>query len=119
VKTTGDGILVEFASVMDALRCAVEVQRGPEDRRGIATEYRLTYIHANNRPPTNDWKRYDSISTEALPKRITKRYQKILALIKPGRLLVTKRYRTKVTKRYHSLEIALAVTPPRPEGPWL
>src|SRR5258707_15225862 len=28
VKTTGDGMLVEFASAVDALRCAVEVQRG-------------------------------------------------------------------------------------------
>jgi adenylate cyclase len=28
VKTTGDGMLVEFASVVDALRCALEVQRG-------------------------------------------------------------------------------------------
>jgi adenylate cyclase len=28
VKTTGDGMLVEFASVVDAVRCAVEVQRG-------------------------------------------------------------------------------------------
>lgn len=27
VKTTGDGILVEFASVVDALRCSLEVQR--------------------------------------------------------------------------------------------
>ncbi len=27
VKTTGDGILIEFASVVDAVRCAVEVQR--------------------------------------------------------------------------------------------
>ncbi|SDR49755.1 adenylate cyclase [Rhizobiales bacterium GAS113] len=27
VKTTGDGMLVEFASVVDALRCAVEVQQ--------------------------------------------------------------------------------------------
>jgi adenylate cyclase len=27
VKTTGDGILVEFASAVDAARCAVEVQR--------------------------------------------------------------------------------------------
>jgi adenylate cyclase len=27
VKTTGDGILVEFASVVDAVRCAVELQR--------------------------------------------------------------------------------------------
>src|SRR6516162_6728878 len=27
VKTTGDGLLVEFGSVVDALRCAVDVQR--------------------------------------------------------------------------------------------
>jgi adenylate cyclase len=27
VKTTGDGILIEFASVVDALRCAIEVQK--------------------------------------------------------------------------------------------
>jgi TolB-like protein/Tfp pilus assembly protein PilF len=28
VKSTGDGLLAEFASVVDALRCAVEIQRG-------------------------------------------------------------------------------------------
>lgn len=28
VKTTGDGILIDFASVVDAVRCALEVQRG-------------------------------------------------------------------------------------------
>jgi adenylate cyclase len=28
VKTTGGGLLVEFASVVDATRCAIEVQRG-------------------------------------------------------------------------------------------
>src|SRR5436190_5815183 len=27
VKNTGDGLLVEFASVVDAVRCAVEIQR--------------------------------------------------------------------------------------------
>jgi len=31
VKTTGDGMLVEFASAVDAARCAVEVQRGIAD----------------------------------------------------------------------------------------
>src|SRR3954453_23693790 len=28
VKTTGDGVLAEFASAVDATRCAVEIQRG-------------------------------------------------------------------------------------------
>jgi adenylate cyclase len=34
VKTTGDGLLVEFASVVDAVRCAVEIQRGMAERNG-------------------------------------------------------------------------------------
>src|ERR1700758_32584 len=32
VKNTGDGMLAEFASVVDAVRCAVEVQRAMADR---------------------------------------------------------------------------------------
>jgi adenylate cyclase len=34
VKTTGDGFLVEFSSVVDALRCAIEVQAHMADRNG-------------------------------------------------------------------------------------
>src|SRR5262249_23410967 len=32
VKNTGDGLLAEFSSVVDAVRCAVEVQRGMAER---------------------------------------------------------------------------------------
>ena len=32
VKTTGDGMLVEFVSVVDAMRCAVDIQRGMAER---------------------------------------------------------------------------------------
>src|SRR5216683_340032 len=32
VKTTGDGMLVEFASVVDAVRCAVDIQRQMAER---------------------------------------------------------------------------------------
>src|SRR6266704_2169656 len=38
VKTTGDGLLVEFASVLDAVRCAVEVQREMVERNCAVPE---------------------------------------------------------------------------------
>jgi adenylate cyclase len=37
-KTTGDGMLIEFASVVDAVRCAVVVQQGMEDRNANRPE---------------------------------------------------------------------------------
>jgi TolB-like protein len=44
VKTTGDGLLAEFASVVDALRCAVEVQRGMSERNsGIPQARRIEF----------------------------------------------------------------------------
>ena len=44
VKTTGDGLLVEFGSVVDALRCAVEVQREMTGRNaGVAPDSRIEF----------------------------------------------------------------------------
>jgi len=41
VKTTGDGLLIEFSSVVDALRCAAEVQAGMAEHNAA--------IHADKR----------------------------------------------------------------------
>ena len=44
VKTTGDGMLVEFASVVEAVRCAVEIQRGMAERNvAVPAEQRIEF----------------------------------------------------------------------------
>ena len=49
VKTTGDGLLAEFPSVVDAVRCAAEVQRSMRDREpDVPDEH---YPRARSAPP--------------------------------------------------------------------
>jgi adenylate cyclase len=44
VKRTGDGALVEFRSVVDAVRCAIEVQNGMVERNaGLPSERRIEF----------------------------------------------------------------------------
>ena len=44
VKTTGDGMLVEFASVVEAVQCAVEVQKEMAERNtGVAEDRRMLF----------------------------------------------------------------------------
>src|SRR5882672_9837471 len=44
VKTTGDGMLVEFASIVDAVGCAVGIQRGMIDRnRAVPDGKRIVF----------------------------------------------------------------------------
>ena len=51
VKRTGDGIVIEFRSVVDAVRCAIEVQhamveRNAESRRTSASNFASAFISA-------------------------------------------------------------------------
>jgi TolB-like protein/Tfp pilus assembly protein PilF len=42
VKRTGDGVLIEFASAVDAARCAAEIQRGMSERnQGVPPDSRI------------------------------------------------------------------------------
>src|SRR5262252_11116563 len=44
VKTTGDGLLLEFPSVVEAVRCAVDVQRGMADRNAdVPNDQRIDF----------------------------------------------------------------------------
>src|SRR5271163_3619821 len=44
VKRTGDGVLAEFRSVVDAVRCAIELQNGMIERNaGVASERRIEF----------------------------------------------------------------------------
>jgi TolB-like protein len=43
VKTTGDGMLVEFASSVDAVTCAIAIQRRMAERAASATDPQLQY----------------------------------------------------------------------------
>ena len=44
VKRTGDGVLIEFRSVVDAVRCAIEVQNGMVERNaGLSPERRIEF----------------------------------------------------------------------------
>ncbi len=44
VKRTGDGILIEFRSVVDAVRCAIEMQNGMAERNaGVPAERRIEF----------------------------------------------------------------------------
>src|SRR5215207_2495014 len=44
VKRTGDGSLIEFRSVVDAVRCAIEVQTAMVERNiGVSPEHRIEF----------------------------------------------------------------------------
>jgi adenylate cyclase len=58
VKRTGDGSIIEFRSVVDAVRCAIEVQNGLIERNaGLPPERRIEFrvgIHVGDVVEEND-----------------------------------------------------------------
>ena len=50
VKLIGDGALVEFASVVDAVECAVAIQRGMSDRNAAIPEDRQIVFRPAHHP---------------------------------------------------------------------
>jgi class 3 adenylate cyclase len=58
VKRTGDGILIEFQSVVEAVRCAIEMQHGMVERNaGLPVERRIEFrvgIHLGDVVEEND-----------------------------------------------------------------
>src|ERR1700731_4403120 len=58
VKRTGDGILIEFRSVVDAVRCAIEVQSAMVERNaGVPADRRIEFrvgIHLGDVVEEND-----------------------------------------------------------------
>ena len=49
VKRTGDGSIIEFNSVVDAVRCAIEVQRAMVERNaGVAPDNRIAVSHRHS-----------------------------------------------------------------------
>jgi TolB-like protein/class 3 adenylate cyclase len=93
VRTTGDGLLVEFASVVDAVRCAIEVQREMAERNDpVAIDRRIEFrIGINLGDIINDG---DDIFGEGV--NIAARLE---ALAEPGGICVSRVVRDQVRDR--------------------
>ena len=63
VKRTGDGVLVEFRSVVDAVRCAIELQNGMAERNaGLSAERIAARCEASQHAPDTDFQAASSSS---------------------------------------------------------
>src|SRR3984893_16305303 len=99
VKNTGDGMLVEFASVVDAVRCAAEVQRGMLDREPeIPDERRIRFrigINLGDVIVENDDIFGDGVNIAA----------RLEALAEPGGICISRTVRDQIRDRLpYSLE---------------
>jgi adenylate cyclase len=94
VRTTGDGLLVLFASVVDALRCAIEVQRGMARRNvEMPSETRIEFrmgINVGDIIIDNGSIHGDGVNVAA----------RLEALAEPGGICVSERVKEEVQNKF-------------------
>jgi two-component system NtrC family sensor kinase len=99
VKTTGDGLLVEFSSVVDALRCATQWQRGMDERNAAAApgnsriEFRIG-VHQGDIVVEDGDIFGDGVNVAA----------RLESLAEPGAICVSEEYRSGVVSRLNAVE---------------
>ena len=69
IKTTGDGMLVEFASVVDAVRCVVEIQRGMLERNATSPRKRASTSALGSISATLSWTATTSTAMASMSRR--------------------------------------------------
>jgi adenylate cyclase len=92
VKTTGDGFLVEFSSVVDALRCATEWQREMSERNAASGDNRIEFrigVHQGDIVVEDDDIFGDGVNVAA----------RLDGLVEPGGICVSARVQEDVTGR--------------------
>jgi adenylate cyclase len=78
VKSTGDGLLAEFASVVDAVRCAAEIQRGMTNREpGVPEEQRIRF-RVGSISATLLSRSTTSLATASMSRRGSKRWRSLV-----------------------------------------
>jgi hypothetical protein len=73
VKTTGDGMLVEFASVVDAVGCAVKIQRGMV-RRNTGARKDKSYFESESTSVTSLLRATIFLVTALISRRVWKHF---------------------------------------------
>ena len=81
VKTTGDGLLVEFASVVDALRCAAELQADlAEANAALSPDRRIEFRIGINRA-TSSSRMATSLVTASMSRPASKAWPRLAASV--------------------------------------